>query len=105
VLNLLSVGAAYGALVLIWQDGYGSHAIWGIPATGVVTDFVPLLVFAFLFGVSMDYEVFIVARVKEAHDAGRSTDEAIVEGLGHTAASSRARRLFSSSHSPHSPRA
>jgi RND superfamily putative drug exporter len=70
--------------VLIWQDGYGSHAIWGIPATGVVTDFVPLLVFAFLFGVSMDYEVFIVARVKEAHDAGRSTDEAIVEGLGHT---------------------
>ncbi len=84
VLNLLSVGAAYGALVLIWQDGYGSHAIWGIPATGVVTDFVPLLVFAFLFGVSMDYEVFIVARVKEAHDAGRSTDEAIVEGLGHT---------------------
>jgi RND superfamily putative drug exporter len=84
VLNVLSVGAAYGALVLIWQNGYGSRAIWGIPATGVVTDFVPLLVFAFLFGLSMDYEVFIVSRIKEAHDAGRSTDDAIVEGLGHT---------------------
>ena len=84
VLNLLSVGAAYGALVLIWQHGYGSRAIWGIPATGVVVDFVPLLVFAFLFGLSMDYEVFIVSRIKEAHDAGRSTNDAIVEGLGHT---------------------
>lgn len=84
VLNLLSVGAAYGALVLIWQHGYGSRAIWGLPATGVVVDFVPLLVFAFLFGLSMDYEVFIVSRIKEAHDAGRSTNDAIVEGLGHT---------------------
>ena len=84
VLNVLSVGASFGALVLIWQNGYGSRAIWGIPATGVVADFVPLLVFAFLFGLSMDYEVFIVSRIKEAHDAGRSTDDAIVEGLGHT---------------------
>jgi RND superfamily putative drug exporter len=84
VLNLLSVGASYGALVLIWQNGYGSHAIWGIPATGVLVDFVPLLMFAFLFGLSMDYEVFILSRIKEAHDEGRSTDEAVVEGLGHT---------------------
>lgn len=84
VLNLLSVGASYGALVLVWQNGYGSHAIWGIPATGVLVDFVPLLTFAFLFGLSMDYEVFILSRIKEAHDAGRSTDEAVVEGLGHT---------------------
>ncbi len=83
-LNVLSVGAAYGALVLMWQNGYGSSALWGIPATGVVVDFVPLLVFAFLFGLSMDYEVFIVSRIKEAHDAGRSTDDAIVEGLSHT---------------------
>ena len=84
VLNLLSVGASYGALVLIWQNGFGSRAIWGVPATGVVEDFVPLLVFAFLFGLSMDYEVFIVSRIKEAHDAGRSTDDAVIEGLGHT---------------------
>ena len=83
-LNLISVGASYGALVLIWQDGYGSRAIWGIPATGVVVDFVPLLVFAFLFGLSMDYEVFILSRIKEAHDAGLSTDDAVVEGLGRT---------------------
>jgi len=84
VLNLVSVGASYGALVLIWQYGYGSRALWGIPATGVVTDFVPLLMFAFLFGLSMDYEVFIISRIKEAHDAGRSTNDAVVEGLGHT---------------------
>lgn len=84
VLNVLSVGAAYGALVLIWQHGYGSRALWGIPATGVVVDFVPLMVFAFLFGLSMDYEVFILSRIKEAHDAGMSTDEAVVHGLGHT---------------------
>ena len=83
-LNVLSVGAAYGGLVLLWQNGYGSRAIWGMPATGVVVDFVPLLMFAFLFGLSMDYEVFILSRIKEAHDAGRSTDDAVVEGLGHT---------------------
>ena len=84
VLNVLSVGAAYGALVLIWQNGYGSQAIWGIPATGVVVDFVPLVIFAFLFGLSMDYEVFILSRIKEAHDAGMSTDDAVIDGLGHT---------------------
>jgi RND superfamily putative drug exporter len=83
-LNVISVGAAYGALVVIWQNGFGSHAIWGIPANGVVEDFVPLLVFAFLFGLSMDYEVFILSRIKEARDAGKSTDDAIVDGLGHT---------------------
>jgi putative drug exporter of the RND superfamily len=84
VLNVLSLGAAYGALVLVWQEGYGSRAVWGIPGTGVVLDFVPLTVFAFLFGLSMDYEVFILSRIKEAHDAGMSTDEAVVEGLGRT---------------------
>jgi putative drug exporter of the RND superfamily len=83
-LNLVSIASAYGAAVLVWQDGYGSRALWGIPATGVVVDFVPLLVFAFLFGLSMDYEVFIVTRIREAHDAGMSTDDAIVEGLGRT---------------------
>jgi RND superfamily putative drug exporter len=84
VLNFLSVGAAYGMLVLMWQDGHGSQALWGIPPTGVVIDFVPLMLFAFLFGLSMDYEVFILSRIKEAHDNGATTDEAIVEGLGQT---------------------
>jgi RND superfamily putative drug exporter len=84
MLNFLSVGAAYGALVLIWQDGHGSQALWGIPATGVVIDFVPLMLFAFLFGLSMDYEVFILSRIREAHDNGATTDEAIIQGLGQT---------------------
>ena len=84
LLNVLSVGAAYGALVLVWQHGFGSKALWGIPSSGVVVDFVPLVLFAFLFGLSMDYEVFILSRIKEAHDAGNSTDDAVIEGLGRT---------------------
>lgn len=84
LLNLLSVGATYGALVLIWQDGHGSEAIWGLPATGAITDFVPLIVFAFLFGLSMDYEVFILTRVRESYDQTGSTEDAIVRGLGRT---------------------
>jgi RND superfamily putative drug exporter len=84
LLNLLSVGAIMGVLVLVWQRGFGSHLLWGVPATGAVIDFVPLLVFAFLFGLSMDYEVFIVSRVREAHDAGSTTDEAVVTGIART---------------------
>lgn len=84
VLNLLAVGATYGVLVLIWQDGHGSKAIWGIRATGAITDFVPLMVFAFLFGLSMDYEVFILSRIREAYDQTGSTEEAIVQGLART---------------------
>jgi RND superfamily putative drug exporter len=84
LLNLLSVGATYGVLVWIWQDGHGSQAIWGIPATGAITDFVPLIVFAFLFGLSMDYEVFILSRMREAYDQTGSTGQAIVRGLART---------------------
>jgi putative drug exporter of the RND superfamily len=83
-LNLLSVGAIYGVLVLVWQDGHGSRAIWGIPATGAITDFVPLMVFAFLFGLSMDYEVFLLSRIREAYSAGGHTNDAITGGLGRT---------------------
>jgi putative drug exporter of the RND superfamily len=83
-LNVLSVGASYGALVLIWQYGYGSEAIWGIPATGVIVEFVPLLVFAFQFGLSMDYEVFIVSRIREEYDGGLSTDNAAIAGIART---------------------
>jgi RND superfamily putative drug exporter len=84
VLNVLSVGASYGALVLIWQYGYGSKAIWGIPATGVIVEFVPLMVFAFQFGLSMDYEVFIVSRIREEYDTGKTTDNAAVQGIART---------------------
>jgi RND superfamily putative drug exporter len=84
LLNLLSVAATYGVLVLVWQDGHGSEAIWGIPATGAITDFVPLIVFAFLFGLSMDYEVFILSRMREAYDETGSTGQAVVGGLART---------------------
>jgi RND superfamily putative drug exporter len=83
-LNLLSVGAAYGVLVLIWQLGWGSKALWGIPATGSISAFVPMLLFGFLFGVSMDYEVFILARVREAYDRTGRTNESVVEGVSRT---------------------
>ena len=60
VLNVLSVAAAWGVLVLVWQHGYGSELIWGIEATGSIPSWMPLMIFAFLFGLSMDYEVFIL---------------------------------------------
>ncbi|MCW2785968.1 MAG: rane protein [Marmoricola sp.] len=84
VLNLVSLSAVYGAMRLFWQDGHGSSALFGIPATGAVTFWVPMMVFAFLFGLSMDYEVFILARIREEYDAGHSTDEAVIEGIGRT---------------------
>jgi len=84
VLNVISVGAAWGVLDLVWQRGHGSSLIWGISATGSVTAWIPLMVFAFLFGLSMDYEVFILARMREEFDATGSTDTAIVRGIGRT---------------------
>jgi RND superfamily putative drug exporter len=84
VMNLASLGAAYGVMVWIWQQGHASGAIWGIPATGAITMWVPIMVFAFLFGLSMDYEVFILARMREAHDATGSTHAAVIEGIGRT---------------------
>jgi RND superfamily putative drug exporter len=84
VLNLLSLGATLGLMVLFWQDGHGSTTIFGIHATGAVTFWIPMMVFAFLFGLSMDYEVFILSRVREEYDGGRSTDDAVIEGIGRT---------------------
>jgi RND superfamily putative drug exporter len=84
VLNVISVGAAWGVLDLVWQRGHGSNLIWGIPATGSVTAWIPLMVFAFLFGLSMDYEVFILARMREEYDVTGSTDSAVVRGIGRT---------------------
>jgi RND superfamily putative drug exporter len=82
VLNLISIGAAYGVLVLVWQQGYGSQAVWGIPATGAIAMWVPLMAFAFLYGLSMDYEVFLLSRMREEYDATGSTGTAVVQGLG-----------------------
>ncbi len=84
LLNLVSLGAAYGVLVLVWQDGHGSTTLWHNPATGAVATWVPLMVFAFLFGLSMDYEVFLLSRMREAYDAGADTDGAVVAGLSRT---------------------
>ena len=84
IFNLISLAAAYGVLTWVWQDGHGSGAIWGIPATGAITMWVPLMVFAFLFGLSMDYEVFILTRIREAYDASGDARHAVVEGLGRT---------------------
>jgi RND superfamily putative drug exporter len=83
-LNLLSVGAVYGVLVLVWQDGYGARPIWGLPATGAITAWIPLFVFAFVYGLSMDYEVFILSRMREEYDATGSTDASVITGIGRT---------------------
>ncbi len=84
LLNVLSVGAAWGVITLIWQNGHGSEAFWGIGATGSVAAWIPLMIFAFLYGLSMDYEVFILARMREQYDAEGGTDDAVVVGLGRT---------------------
>ena len=84
-LNLLSVAASIGALVLVFQDGHGSRFL-GVPGgTGSVFPLVPIVAFAIVFGLSMDYEVFLVARVLEARKCGLSEMDAIPEGLARTA--------------------
>ena len=84
ILNLVSLSAVYGLMVLFWQEGFGSEAVFGIQKTGAVTFWIPLMVFAFLFGLSMDYEVFILSRVREEYDGGLATDDAVVAGIGRT---------------------
>jgi putative drug exporter of the RND superfamily len=84
-LNLFSVAASFGALVLVFQDGYGSRFL-GVPGgTGSIFPLVPIVTFAIVFGLSMDYEVFLVARVLEARRSGLSELEAIPEGMARTA--------------------
>jgi RND superfamily putative drug exporter len=84
-LNLLSVAASFGALVLVFQDGHGSGLL-GVPGgTGSIFPLVPIVAFAIVFGLSMDYEVFLVARVLEARRSGLSEIEAIPEGMARTA--------------------
>jgi RND superfamily putative drug exporter len=83
LLNLFSVAASWGLLVLVFQHGFGA-GIWGIAPTRAINVEMPIVVFAFLFGISMDYQVFIISRMREAYDRTRSTPIAVVEGIGRT---------------------
>ena len=84
VLNLLSVGAAYGILTLVFQDGHG-ESLLDFHSLGGITSWLPLFLFVILFGLSMDYHVFILSRIREAVDSGMSTDRAIAHGIKQTA--------------------
>jgi len=84
LLNLVSLGAAFGIIVFIFQLGHGSNAIWGVPATQSIIPWIPLMIFAFLFGLSMDYEVFMLTRMREAYDETGNTERAIELGLART---------------------
>jgi RND superfamily putative drug exporter len=84
VLNLLSVGAAYGVLVLVFQNGVG-QSLLGFESTGTIVSWLPMFLFVILFGLSMDYHVFILSRIREAYDNGMSTDDAIEFGIKATA--------------------
>jgi RND superfamily putative drug exporter len=83
LLNLVSLGASFGIIVFIFQQGHGS-SLWNITATQAITAWIPLMIFAFLFGLSMDYEVFMITRMREAYDETHSTDRAIELGLART---------------------
>ena len=85
VLNLLSVGAAYGMLVLVFQEGWLLEGVLNFEATGIIESWLPLFVFAIVFGMSIDYEMFVMSRIKEKYEQGLSTDEAIAEGMKGTA--------------------
>ena len=84
LLNLLSVAAAYGVLVLVFQEGWGKSVL-GFDATGGIDPFLPILLFVILFGLSMDYHVFILSRVRESYDDGMTTHAAVAHGIKTTA--------------------
>jgi uncharacterized membrane protein YdfJ with MMPL/SSD domain len=83
-LNLLSVGAAYGIVVWVFQDGHFENLL-GFDSIGSITSWLPLFLFVVLFGLSMDYHVFILTRIREAYDRGMSTEDAVSHGLRTTA--------------------
>jgi RND superfamily putative drug exporter len=92
LLNLLSGRAAWGLMVLVYQHGIGSDEIWGIEATRAINVELPIVVFAFLFGISMDYQVFIISRMREAYDRNRLHEIRVSRGSAALAAWSQARR-------------
>ncbi len=83
LLNLVSLAASLGIVVFVFQQGHGS-SLWNINATQSVTVWIPMMIFAFLYGLSMDYEVFMISRIREAYDETGSTDRAIELGLART---------------------
>jgi RND superfamily putative drug exporter len=84
IVNLLGIGAAYGVLVLIFQKGVGAGVL-GVGRPGPIESFVPMMMFAILFGLSMDYEVFLLSRIKEEYDRTGDNGTAVADGLSHTA--------------------
>jgi RND superfamily putative drug exporter len=84
ILNLVSLAAAYGIIVFIFQEGHGSQSIWGVHATQSIIPWIPLMIFAFLYGLSMDYEVFMLTRMREAYDETGDTKRAVSLGLART---------------------
>jgi putative drug exporter of the RND superfamily len=84
VMNLLSVGAAYGVLVMVFEWGWGG-ALFGLESTVPILSFIPLFMFAILFGLSMDYEVFLLSRVREEYDRSGDNQDAVARGLAGTA--------------------
>jgi RND superfamily putative drug exporter len=84
VLNLLSVGAAYGILVMVFQKGWG-EGLLGFKSDGAIASWLPLFLFVILFGLSMDYHVFILSRVREAYEGGMSTENAVAHAIKNTA--------------------
>ena len=83
LLNMVSLAAAFGVVVLVFQQGHGSQ-LWHVAPSGSVTVWIPLMIFAFLYGLSMDYEVFMLSRIREAYDETGSTEKAIELGLART---------------------
>jgi len=84
ILNLVSLGAALGIIVFIFQQGHGAKAIWNVAPTDSIISWIPLMIFAFLYGLSMDYEVFMLTRMREEYDETGRTREAVSRGLART---------------------
>jgi RND superfamily putative drug exporter len=84
LLNLLSIGAAYGVLVMVFQWGWGKELI-GLESTVPVIAFIPMFVFAVIFGLSMDYEVFLLSRIREDYLVSGDNDASVVSGIASTA--------------------
>jgi RND superfamily putative drug exporter len=84
ILNLVSLGAAFGIIVFIFQMGHGAEAIWNVHPTNAIISWIPLMIFAFLYGLSMDYEVFMLTRMREAYDETGDTSKAVALGLART---------------------
>jgi putative drug exporter of the RND superfamily len=84
LLNLMSMAAVFGSIVFFWQMGHGSDAIFNVSATGAINFWLPVVIFAFLFGLAMDYEVFILTRMREEYDRTGDTSMAVITGIGRT---------------------